>query len=139
MAPIYRNDRVKVVIDSQWAPIGTKGKFLGERRGSPGVFTVLVRLDDGQEIRVPLLVLDLDKEFVMDGQAWKTDIPTSDYRRHVKTVDTARLADGTQYEIRGSSERWFVVRIAPDGETKRTRFFPNGRDAKRVFDELAGA
>lgn len=139
MAPIYRNDRVKVVIDSEWAPIGTRGKYLGSRRGSPGMFMVSVRLDDGEEIRVPLMVLDLDKEFVMDALAWKTDIPTSDYRRHVSTIEYSHRPDGTKYELRGSSERWFVVRIKSDGETTRTKFFPNLRDARRVYVELVGA
>lgn len=140
MAPIYRNDQVKVTIPSKYAEVGTHGKFLGCVTGTqPGGNIAIIRLIDGLEIQVPLLVLELDEEFVMDGFDWKTDIPTSDHLRHVKTIETVRQDDGTVYEVRGSSERWFIVRIRPSGDIKRTRFFANKREARRVFNELAGA
>lgn len=75
----------------------------------------------------------------MDGNwSWKDDIPVSDYRHRIHTVDMSHTSEGsTYYELRGSSSRWFIVRTKPGEQTKRTTFFPNQRTAQKVFNVLA--
>jgi hypothetical protein len=141
MAPIWGGSRVRVV--TSWdpnIPEGSTGVNLGQRQGEPGSMTLLVRLDDGREVRLPLLALEpITEAYVPDGHGWKTDIPTDGPNRHIRTVSRTEV-NGVRYELRGSSMRWFVTRepveAGPDARTERTPFYPNQRKAQDVYDEL---
>lgn len=139
MATTWRGDRVRVTEDNPHTPIGTVGFYIGGYDDESDVPTVLIRLRDRRTLRVPWPALESIEESVMDGNwTWKTDIPESDDRHHIHTVDTARTSDRRPLlELRGSSARWFIVRIRPGEPTKRTTFFPNQRTAHKVFTVLA--
>jgi hypothetical protein len=139
MATIWRGDRVRVATDNPNLPVGTVGFYVGGYEEESDAPTVLIRLRDRRKIRAPWTALESMEESVMDGNwSWKTDIPESDYRHRIHTVDMARTSDGrTSYELRGSSARWFIVRTRPGEPAKRTTFFPNQRTAHKVFNVLA--
>lgn len=63
-------------MDTQGVPKDTVAKYLGCAVGNePGAQRAVVCLDDGREITVGLLAIDLAVEFVMDAQTWHSDIP----------------------------------------------------------------
>lgn len=140
MSPIWGGSRVKTTADWRGTPKGSTGTNLGQREGLPGALTLLVRLDDGGEVRLPLLLLEPIKEaYVPDGIDWKADIPESGPNRHIRTVAETE-ANGYRYWLKGSSERWFVVReqagMGVGAQMWRTPFFPNQRRAHEVFTDL---
>jgi hypothetical protein len=99
MAVIWRGDRVRVAVENPYAPVGTVGFYVGGYEEESDIPTVLVRVRDGREIRVPWKALESMEESVMDmNWSWKDDIPVSDYRHHIHTVDQARTNHGAHYE-----------------------------------------
>lgn len=135
MAPIWRGDKVRVTTTYWGIPEGTIGWYCGGDEGEPGVQTGILRLRNGVRVRVPLLILDSAEDGVSEACTWKKDVPTDDGKRKVRTVDGAVSGDVT-YELRGTSQRWFVVRLEAGEPPRRTVFYTNKRTAQRVMSAL---
>lgn len=75
---------------------------------------------------------------MMDAIAWKDDVPTSTPAKHIFTEEEATTGR-YRYSLRGHAGRWFVVRAPISGALpeQRTKFYPNQREARQVFEQLA--
>lgn len=139
--PIWGGSRVRVTVSPHPSvPVGAEGRNLGRRQGRAGAITLLIRLDDGRRVRLPLRSIEkIEDTYVPDAIAWKTDLPQTTLTRQIRTVDQATTKN-FRYQLRGSTGRWFITRerLTPDrpAEIMRTPFYPNQRFAYEVFIHL---
>jgi hypothetical protein len=57
MSKMWIGSRVRVTQEWDGIPVGTEGVHLGETQGLPGSLTIMVGLDDGRTVRLPVLSL----------------------------------------------------------------------------------
>ncbi|WP_157547945.1 hypothetical protein [Nonomuraea candida] len=78
-----------------------------------------------------------------DAVVWKTNIPTDREGARVRYFDTAdRYIPGAgevTFTLAGGTHRWFVQRshFGSSDQPHRTKFYPNRRAAREVFEHLA--
>lgn len=132
---IWGGSRVRVVSSPDPSIlVGAEGVNLGRRKGQPGAVTLVIRLEDGREVRLPLSAVEkIEAQYVHDALAWKNDMPL----RRTRRVEEARSGD-LIYAVEGSAGRWYVTRRnAAGGQVQRTKYFRNQRLAHQAFMALA--
>lgn len=131
---IWGGSRVRVTSSQDPSiPVGAEGVNLGRREGQQGAITLVIRLDDGREVRLPLADIEkLEKQYVHDALAWKNEMPLRKTRRTEEAQSGALV-----YTVEGSAGRWYVTRRnAAGGQVQRTKYFPNQRMAHQAFMAL---
>jgi hypothetical protein len=135
---IWGGTRVRTTTTYRGIPKGTEGVNLGRREGVPGVMTLLIKLDDGAKVRLPLLALENanKEEYVKDATNWKKmDGPKIWHPHHGDLVQAEERKGEVVYTLRGFSGKWYVRRSVA-GTFERTKFYPNLRLARAAYEHI---
>ncbi|WP_433332506.1 hypothetical protein [Spirillospora sp. CA-294931] len=117
---------------------GAQGVSRGQRQDGE----VLVELDDGREVRLPLnKLVRIDRKRITpdDLSGWYPHVFEVREGYHRDRIVQQADIDGYHYELRGRSGRWYVTRAyvagrALDSQVFRTKFFQNQRLAEEAFN-----